>query len=159
MYFFLSYLPPPKKNPITKHKTVLLNRIRLPVKILCHMDHLWLVSCLFVLSRQLLSTIACLSIFMALGSGHRASSSAAVKKSVEFEEVCVLNPIQGILSTEYMLHVLQWCRAKSNNISYHRIAFIGVANDQSNQLQQACPVQKPVSRFRPLDLTIEKWCF
>ena len=37
------------------HTQIMLNRIRLPAKLPCHVYNLWLVSCSFLLSRQVLS--------------------------------------------------------------------------------------------------------
>ncbi len=45
----------------------MLTRIRLPAKLPCHVYNLWLVSCPFLLSRQLLSNIFCLSSSMKFG--------------------------------------------------------------------------------------------
>ncbi len=45
----------------------MLIRIRLPAKITCHMYNQWLVSCLFLLNRKLLSTVSCLHGSITLG--------------------------------------------------------------------------------------------
>ena len=49
-----------------KHNQIMLTRTRLPAKLPCHMYHLSLVSCSFLLSRKLLSNVIC-SMKLVLG--------------------------------------------------------------------------------------------
>ena len=58
----------PLSTNTAKHSKSMLTRTVLPAKTR-HMYNLWMVSCLFLLSRKLLSNIFCLSSSMKLGPG------------------------------------------------------------------------------------------
>ncbi len=52
---------------LKQKNNIMLTKTRIPAKITFNMDHLWLAVCLILLSRNLLSTIICLSCSMTLG--------------------------------------------------------------------------------------------
>ncbi len=55
-----------KAQKVAKHSTIMLTRIRLPTKLPYHTCFLWLVSCSYLPSRQLLSNTFCWSGSMKL---------------------------------------------------------------------------------------------
>ena len=57
-----------------KHNKITLTRIKLPAKLTCHKYNFWLVSCSFLLSRQLLSNNFCSSSSIKFGSRTNATA-------------------------------------------------------------------------------------